>query len=231
MATLFGTLAFLGALACWYGAWRSNESAPTASPGVTHGSSRDARIGAVGKVLVPPALVGLVVSIGGLSAPGGGWLVVGLALALIGDVALLASSTRYFVAGLLAFGVAQVAFLTAFVAAARAYGLTWWMALIGAVFAGLFAATAGRRIHRAATSSHGSALGYGVLGYMALLLAVAAAAGATGRWWALGGALLFVVSDTVLALNRFVGPRARSDLVVLVTYHLALAGFVAGLVA
>ena len=74
MATLFGALAFLGALACWYGAWRSNESAPTASPGVTHGSSRDARIGAVGKVLVLDVILN-VAKYGGEQrfAQGGEW--------------------------------------------------------------------------------------------------------------------------------------------------------------
>jgi uncharacterized membrane protein YhhN len=35
------------------------------------------------------------------------------------------------------------------------------------------------------------------------------------------GAVLFLVSDTVLALNRFVRPVPRGQLVVHVTYHLA----------
>ena len=44
------------------------------------------------------------------------------------------------------------------------------------------------------------------------------------------GALMFVVSDTVLAVNRFVRPLRHGDVTVHVTYHLAQALLVLSLV-
>ena len=43
------------------------------------------------------------------------------------------------------------------------------------------------------------------------------------------GVSLFVVSDTVLAMGKFVQPRRWTAVVVVVTYHLAQALIVAGL--
>ena len=43
------------------------------------------------------------------------------------------------------------------------------------------------------------------------------------------GASLFVVSDTVLAMGKFVQARRWTSVVVMVTYHLAQALIVAGL--
>ena len=44
------------------------------------------------------------------------------------------------------------------------------------------------------------------------------------------GAAFFVVSDTVLALNRFVRPIRHGNLAVIVTYHLAQGLLVLSLV-
>ena len=52
---------------------------------------------------------------------------------------------------------------------------------------------------------------------------------ATGRPLVGLGASLFVVSDTVLAMGRFVQARRWTSVVVMVTYHLAQALIVAGL--
>ena len=47
---------------------------------------------------------------------------------------------------------------------------------------------------------------------------------------AIGGAVLFYVSDATLAWNRFLEPRRFGPLAVMVTYHLAQAGLVGWLV-
>ena len=52
---------------------------------------------------------------------------------------------------------------------------------------------------------------------------------ATGRPLVGLGASLFVVSDTVLAMGRFVQDRRWTHVVVMVTYHLAQALIMAGL--
>jgi uncharacterized membrane protein YhhN len=70
---------------------------------------------------------------------------------------------------------------------------------------------------------------------------VALYAGALGAMTALGvgtaiiatavGAVLFLVSDTVVAWERFVAPLRHGPLAVIVTYHLAQLLIVIGLVA
>ena len=65
-----------------------------------------------------------------------------------------------------------------------------------------------------------------------VVIAVMAVAGwATGSLLAGLGASLFVVSDTVLAHARFVAPRRWSRLVVIVSYHLAQALLLVGLLS
>ncbi len=219
MAVLCALLALAGAVACWYGSWRADAD----------GTGSASTIERVGKIVVPLALIGWVLASGGIDRPGGVWLVIALVFALGGDIALLGASATAFLAGLGVFALAQVAFITAFVAVTREFGVTWWMAVIGLAFAGLFAVTSGRRIHRGALARENTSLGYGVLGYVALMTIAATAAGATGRWLVLAGAFLFVLSDTVLALHRYVGPRAHAGLFVMITYHLALAGLTVGL--
>jgi len=54
---------------------------------------------------------------------------------------------------------------------------------------------------------------------------------ATGLMLVALGATLFVASDTVLALGRFGQERPWTRLAVMVTYHLAQALLVAGLLA
>lgn len=223
MATLFLLLSLLGALTCWFGTWRTGT--------VVGSSALDRTLARAGKVVVPPALIGWVLASGGVDRPGGHWLVAALAFSLIGDIALLGTSSTAFLTGLGAFALAQLAFISAFVAAIGDYGFVWWMALFGLAFAGLFVATAGRRVQAGAQSKEGAPLGYGVLGYLSLLTVMTAVAGGSGRWLALVGALLFVVSDSVLGLDRFVAARARAGLVVMTTYHLALAGFTFGIAA
>jgi uncharacterized membrane protein YhhN len=51
---------------------------------------------------------------------------------------------------------------------------------------------------------------------------------ATGSWVVALGASVFVVSDTTLAVNRFVRPLPGADVVVMVTYHVGQALIVLG---
>jgi uncharacterized membrane protein YhhN len=53
-------------------------------------------------------------------------------------------------------------------------------------------------------------------------------ASGTARPLVLLGALLFLLSDTVLALDRFVGQRAHARMLVIVTYHLGQVLIVVG---
>lgn len=158
-----------------------------------------------------------------LERPGGqgGWyalaVAVGLTLSLAGDVFLMLPGDR-FVAGLGAFFLAHVAYIAAF-AAGMVVASTAWPLLALAAFVVAMTMILWPRA---------GALKWPVLAYE--LIIVAMAWRAWERWaqtasplafLALAGALLFVVSDSALALNRFARPFHGSGLVVLSSYYVA----------
>lgn len=160
-----------------------------------------------------------------------GWVVAALALGLVGDVALLRSADRpgrpdrAFLAGLVAFLVGHVCYLTAF-ARHGVHGLTLLAgALVVAGTAGLTLPLILIRARRAGGAELTAAVGgYAtVLGVMAVF-----AVGTSAIPVAIGG-LLFLGSDTILAWDRFVGRLLRGPLLVIVTYHLAQFLIVLGL--
>ena len=68
-----------------------------------------------------------------------------------------------------------------------------------------------------------------VLAYMAVISAMVTCALATGNVVAAAGASLFFASDALIAMNRFVRPRAWAPVAIMVTYHLGQAGLVTSL--
>lgn len=143
------------------------------------------------------------------------FVVAALAASLAGDVFLMLPDDR-FVSGLVSFLVAHLAYLAAF--AAGPVGATPWIVLGGLLLAG-------GMVLRALWHGLGALRGP-VTGYVAVMLAMAWMA--VVRWLetpgpgtaaAAVGALLFVLSDTLLALDRF---RTRLPLargLVLATYY------------
>ena len=69
-----------------------------------------------------------------------------------------------------------------------------------------------------------------VVAYIVAIGTMVATAIGAGGGFGIAGAGLFFVSDALIAETRFVRPRARGPLAVMVTYHLALAGLVLSLV-
>lgn len=219
MVLLSLLVALAGSLTCWYGVWRAEG-----------GDARAVTWERAARLVVPIALAGWVLSAQAAGQPGGPWLLVGLGFALAGDIAQWFSSARDSLIRLGLLALAHLGFLSAFLVLVRSAGFTWWMALIGLAFGGLLVSVAGTRVRVAATAAHSSSLGYAAQGFIALSGLTAIAAGGAGRWAGLLGAILLVVSDTVLLLDRYVAPRARAALVSVVTYHVALAGLVLGIV-
>jgi uncharacterized membrane protein YhhN len=86
----------------------------------------------------------------------------------------------------------------------------------------------GRGILPGALSRGGAPLAASVAAYMAVIGAMAVTGWATGRLLLGLGASAFVVSDTVLALGRFVRERPWTRIAVMVTYHVAQVLLVAG---
>ncbi|MCA0242570.1 MAG: lysoplasmalogenase [Proteobacteria bacterium] len=153
------------------------------------------------------------------------WVLAGLLLSLAGDVALLWPQ-RGFLPGLVSFLLAHLAYLMAFTRvqplAARRWPFAAYATLAAVVLAGLWPGVP-------------AALRAPVLAYVACLAAMAAqaavvwragaapatdAAAAAGRRLALGGAL-FLLSDALLATNRFAAPLPLASLWILASYWAA----------
>jgi uncharacterized membrane protein YhhN len=178
------------------------------------------------KPLVLLALLAAAWAMGATDSAAGWWVLAALVLSLAGDVALLSESEGRFVAGLASFLLAHVAYVVAFALTGMPSGR---LALVGAAIVVAAAATAGRRIVPAAAREGGAALGGACAAYMAVIGAMVVAAWATGRPLVALGATVFMVSDTVLAWNRFVRPLRWGTLAVMATYHVGQVLIVLGL--
>lgn len=180
-------------------------------------------------VLKPLVLLALLAAAWAMGAPdsaAGWWVLAALVLSLAGDVALLSESEARFVAGLASFLLAHVAYVVAFALTGMPSGR---LALVGAALVVVAAVTAGRRIVPAAAREGGAALGGACAAYMAVIGVMVVAAWATGRPLVALGATVFMVSDTVLAWNRFVRPLRWGTLAVMGTYHVGQVLIVLGL--
>lgn len=153
------------------------------------------------------------------------WFCAALAACVLGDVFLMLP-TDAFIAGLASFAVAQICFTVGF-ANQDPTPLRVVIGLIGVVVVALPLAA---RFVRALRAGGDPALVPPVVAYIAVIAAMVVSAVAGGDAWGIAGAVLFLVSDSLIAENRFVAARSWGPLAVIVTYHLALAGLVVGLV-
>ena len=152
------------------------------------------------------------------------WRLIALAFCLLGDVFLMLP-TDAFVKGLASFAVAQVLFAVSFLSGdpdgARL--------IIGVVVMVPFAVMLARRFVGAMRrAGHGALVGPVVV-YVVVISAMSVTAIAAGSAVAIIGALLFMVSDSLIAETRFVKARAWQPVGIMVTYHAALVGLVLGL--
>lgn len=145
------------------------------------------------------------------------WLVVaGLAFSMAGDVFLLAE-TR-FVPGLASFLVAHLFYIAAF---APGGGLVWLPLLI----VGAVAAVVLRVLWPHLGEMRGPVLGYvtviATMAWQAVVRGLSAATPAPSGELAAVGAVVFMASDTTLALDRFARRFGGAHAVVMVTYYAA----------
>jgi uncharacterized membrane protein YhhN len=152
------------------------------------------------------------------------WFVAALVCSLAGDVFLLYGE-RYFVPGLASFLLAHLAYTFGFLAFDD-----WSSAgfLLGAAMMATLAVAVGVRIVRAARRKE-RVLGPAVTAYLLAISVMFCAAMATGNTWAILGAALFVVSDSVLGWRQFVADARWMPVTIMITYHLGQAGLVASL--
>ena len=142
-------------------------------------------------------------------------VITGLVFSLAGDVFLMLPKDR-FVAGLVSFLVAHLAYVGAFTS--DGWRATPWIIALFAVYA---AALLRVLQPRAGTLKVPVAVYAAVLTVMAWQAVERGAAGVPGGALAAAGAALFVLSDSALAIDRFVHDFRHSPTVVLGTYFAA----------
>jgi uncharacterized membrane protein YhhN len=149
-------------------------------------------------------------------------IITGLVFSLAGDVFLMLPKDR-FRAGLVAFLIAHLFYIAAFVP--EISGLTWWPLAPLIMYAIV--------VYRLLAPSLGK-LKLPVLFYIAVILTMAWLAferwtqtGHSGALMAFVGAILFVVSDSILAIDRFRGAFRSAPVLKLSTYF-AAQWFLAG---
>lgn len=139
----------------------------------------------------------------------------GLALSLVGDV-LLADALDLFIPGLLAFLLAHVAYVLAFVGRTRALHL---LRLVPVVAVGYLMLT---WLGPALGEMRGPVVVYGVVICTMMWRAAAQVGerpGAEGHAWAaLVGAVVFALSDSLIAVNRFVSWTLAAELTLMILY-------------
>lgn len=143
-----------------------------------------------------------------------GYLVLaGLLCSVTGDLFLLLPGDR-FLPGLIAFFLAHICYVAAFDAARSPTWEDGAIALALAVLGTLLF----RRMREGVV---GTGLLVPVLLYLTVISAMVLRAVTTREPLAVAGALLFYLSDGILAWDRFVRPLPRADLAVMSSYFLA----------
>ncbi len=200
-------IAGLAAAADWVVVWRrpAHERAET-----------------VLKPLVLLALIGVALAIDPHDGGQRAWFVAALVLSLAGDVFLLPAVDR-FVPGLASFLLAHVAYIVGFLVADAEGGLGFGLGFL------LLMAFAAVRVVQGVRRREPALLAP-VLVYIATIAAMFVVAVRHGEVVGAVGALAFVASDSVLALDRFDQHRRWMPTFVMVTYHLAQVLLVASLV-
>jgi uncharacterized membrane protein YhhN len=161
------------------------------------------------------------------------WFVLGLLFSLAGDVFLMLPNEQ-FIAGLVSFLVAHLCYMIGFSIDGLIVSLPILILALVVFFAAL---RIYRRISLSLRADEKSSLQIPILLYsvvISIMLLTALATFVRSEWRlsaavvASGGALLFFVSDTLLAWNRFVTPLPKGRLFSMMAYHLGQIGIAIG---
>lgn len=179
------------------------------------------------KPLVMVAVIAVALTLGATDTAAGRWLVVALFFGLLGDVALLGDTLRRFQAGVYAFLVGHVAYLVCFAVLGLPRPAWAWAGL--AVLVAALVAT--RHVVPETHRTGGPTVSVPVAVYSAVIGAMLVCAWLTGEVWVAAGASIFVASDTILSVDRFVRPLPHARLALMVTYQVGQALIVVGVLA
>jgi uncharacterized membrane protein YhhN len=184
--------------------------------GVVHVDRRLRWIGKPGAILL---LIGVALALQPVSSGQRSIFVAALFLSFLGDLQLMLPHDRWFMAGLAAFLAAHLAYIDGFLL----HGVDGRLLVYSVAGVAVVSLAVGGWIVAAVLKSRRQAVVAPVSLYLLAISAMVALAGGTGRPLAIGGAVLFYISDGLIAWNRFVRPLSWSALPVIVTYHFAQA--------
>lgn len=155
-------------------------------------------------LLMPALAIGLIWAAPERRSPAIVLGVLALLLSWVGDVTL-----RWFVVGLVFFLLAHIVYLVLFVSRLTVRRVPWWAIAYAAWLVVLLTIL----------GPHTGSLLVPVIAYGLVLTAMAVVASRCNRWVAWGGAL-FVVSDSILAINRFLPDSGipLADFLIMITY-------------
>lgn len=153
------------------------------------------------------------------------WMAIALVFCIAGDVFLMLPRDA-FVPGLASFAIAQILLTVSF--AIRETSTIRLLIGFAVVLAVLFALA--RRFIGALANGDQRGLIPPIVVYMTVISAMVVSSIASGSVWGILGAVLFMASDSLIAEQRFVREQRWQPVTVIVTYHLALAGLVSGLI-
>jgi uncharacterized membrane protein YhhN len=102
--------------------------------------------------------------------------------------------------------------------------------LVGLVIVGVAVVVLGLRIVRAVRAGDDPELALPVGMYIGVISLMVASAIGTGSALAIAGAILFYVSDALIAWNRFIHEYPWGGVAIMVTYHLGQIGLVLSLI-
>ncbi|MBW3561886.1 MAG: lysoplasmalogenase [Actinobacteria bacterium] len=148
--------------------------------------------------------------------------VIAVAASLVGDVALMFDR---FLPGLGSFLVAHLAYVAGFVARDVTPGL----AAVGLIAVAVVVVPLGARILTAVRRGPERSFAVPVAVYIVVIAGMAVAAIGAGVPLGIVGAITFLVSDAIIAWNRFVEELSWGPVTIMVTYHLAQGALVVSL--
>jgi uncharacterized membrane protein YhhN len=176
---------------------------------------RGARARGLVKGLTSTAFIAVALAAGALETAYGVWLLAGLSLSWIGDVALVSSARRWFLTGLAAFLLAHVAYMAGFAVA----GAQWtWAAAVAAVLV-LPALAVGRWLRPNLPPEMRAPVAAYIVVISAMVAAAAGGAAGEAPFIALPAAGAFYLSDISVARDRFVAPGFSNRLWGLPLYY------------
>jgi uncharacterized membrane protein YhhN len=164
------------------------------------------------------------------------WFGLGILLSLLGDVLLMISLDRLFLAGLIAFLLAHVAYVIGFNSPLPA--LSAWGFLL-ALMIGIGGVRILRRIVAPLHAQGQAGLRIPILiyGLVISLMLLSAMLKLTDVSWQAGaallvalGAFLFYLSDIILAWQKFIAPIRNGRIYNILAYHLGQIALIAGVV-